>query len=89
MGNKVHDLKKRKLTVELKVDIELDKVVQWSGSNSIDESVNNYIDELGIYDVANHIANDLIQEHIIEDEIYDAVHFTVTNSEFTDVYFKK
>lgn len=67
----------RKVKVNLEIEVEVGSLYEWKGNPISDEELKEYIEGDMAGQIAEHLAGDLCQGHILETGPYDEVHFDV------------
>lgn len=72
----------RKVKVNLEIEVEVSSLYEWRGNPISDNQLKEYIEGDMAGQIADHLAGDLCQDHILEEGTYDGVHFSV---EYKDI----
>jgi len=76
MGSRAYEIN-RKVKVKLEIEVDVTTLYEWRGTLVTDEQLQDYVKTTLPSEIAEHLAGDLIQEHILEQGHYDSVYFNV------------
>jgi len=84
MGNKVYGIH-RKVKVNLEIEVDVDTLYEWRRNPISEEQLKSYIENDMANQIAEHLADDLCQDHILLNSFYDSVNFSV---EYKDIKYE-